>query len=128
MESRNYPGVEADIELLIAELRLLFDSDYEIQTMHLGNVSVLQARKSSTLLDLTGLSGALTVKVYTENGGTKVEMGMQKWLDKAAVAAVTYLLFLPLIALPIIGAYSQYKLTERAWRVVEDHIARKAAG
>lgn len=128
MESRNYPGVEADIELLIGELRWLFDSDYEVQTMNLGNVSVLQARKSSTLLDITGLSQALTVKVFTENGGTKVEMGMQKWLDKAAVGAVTYLLFLPLIALPLIGAYTQYKLTERAWKVVEDHIARKAAG
>lgn len=128
MESRFYPGVEADIEMLLAELRILFDSDFEIQTMQIAQVSVLQARKSSTLLDLTGLSTALTIKVFTENGGTKVEMGMQKWLDKAAVAAVTYLLFLPLIALPIIGAYSQYKLTERSWQVIENHIARKAGG
>lgn len=128
MESRFYPGVEADIEMLVAELRILFDSDYEVQTMQISNVSVLQARKSSTLLDLAGLSQALTIKIFTENGGTKVEMGMQKWLDKAAVAAVTYLLFLPLIALPIIGAYSQYKLTERAWQTIENHIARKANG
>ena len=128
MESRFYPGVEADVELLMGELRLLFDSEYEIQTMTISNVSVLQARKSSTLLDLTGLSQALTIKIFTENGGTKAEIGMQKWLDKAAVAAVTYLLFLPLIALPIIGAYSQYKLTERAWQAIENHIARKASG
>lgn len=116
------------MELLLAELRVLFDNDYEVQTMQVANVSVIQARKSSTLLDLTGLSGALTIKVYTENGGTKVEVGMQKWLEKAAVAAVAYLLFLPLLALPAIGAYSQYKLTERAWQVIENHIARKAGG
>ncbi|MEZ5425156.1 MAG: hypothetical protein R2747_02720 [Pyrinomonadaceae bacterium] len=127
MESRFYPGVKVDFDRLMAELRVLFDDNFQVQNMKLGNVTVLQARKSSTLLDITGLSTALTVKVYTEDGGTKAEIGMQKWLDKAAIATVTYLLFLPLIALPIIGAYSQYKLTERAWQVIENHIAQKAS-
>ena len=51
---------------------------------------------------------------------------MQKWLDKAAVAAVAVILSAGLlIALPAIGAYWQYKVTEAAWRVVERHIAQK---
>jgi hypothetical protein len=128
MESRFYPGVEPDTELLLAELRVLFDNNYEVQTMNIGQTSVLQARKSSTLLDVTGLSTALTIKIIPENGATKVEMGMQKWLDKAAIGAVAYFVFPPLLALPLIGAYSQYKLTERAWQVIENHIARKAGG
>ena len=129
MDSRYYPGVEADVFKLVAELRTIFDQDYEVQTMHVSSTTVMQARKSSTLRDLTGLSAALTIKITPEAGGTRVEMGMQKWLDKAAVAAVAVLISAGLLlALPALGAYWQYKLTEDAWRIVEAHLAGKAGG
>jgi hypothetical protein len=130
MESRFYPGVEADSSRLQTELRALFDSDqaFEVQTMQVSATAVLQARKTGTLRDLTGLSAALTIKVTPEHGGTRVEIGMQKWFDKAAVAAVAFVVFPPLMALPALGAYWQHKLTEDAWRVIESHIARKAGG
>src|SRR5919205_661810 len=90
MDSRFYPGVEADLPQLLVELRTLFDNDtaFEVQTMQVSSTAVLQARKSSTLRDLTGLSAALTIKITPEHGGTRVEIGMQKWLDKAVAAAV----------------------------------------
>jgi hypothetical protein len=129
MDSRYYPGVEADVSKLVAELRSLFDQDYEVQTMHVSSTTVLQARKSSTLRDLTGLSAALTIKITPEAGGTRVEIGMQKWFDKAAVAAVALILSAGLLmALPALGAYWQYKITEDSWKVIEEHIARKAGG
>lgn len=129
MDSRYYPGVEADVQNLVAELRNLFDEDYEVQTMQVSATSVLQARKSSTLRDLTGLSAALTIKITPEAGGTRVEIGMQKWFDKAAIAAVALLLSAGLLlALPALGAYRQYKITEDAWKLIEDHIAHKAGG
>ena len=128
MDNRYYPGVEADAPRLIAALRKLFDADYEVQTMQVAAASVLQARKTSTLRDLTGLSSAMTIKVTPEHGGTRVEIGMQKWFDKAAIAAVAMIFYGPLLALPALGAYWQYKLTEDAWRVVEDHITKQAGG
>jgi hypothetical protein len=129
MDSRYYPGVEADVFQLVAELRTIFDQDFEVQTMHVSSTTVMQARKSSTLRDLTGLSAALTIKITPESGGTRVEMGMQKWLDKAAVAAVAVMISAGLLlALPALGAYWQYKLTEDAWRIVEAHLAKKAGG
>src|SRR3982751_6253681 len=129
MDNRYYPGVEVDVTNLLAELRNLFDNDYEVQTMQVAQTAVLQARKSSTLRDLTGLSSALTIKVTPEQGGTRVEIGMQKWFDKAAVAAVAVVLSMgALLALPALGAYWQYKITEEAWKVIEGHIARKAGG
>ncbi len=128
MDSRYYPGVEADIPQLSAELRNLFDSDYEVQAFQVSNTCIVQARKSNTLRDLTGLSSALTIKITPEPGGTRVEIGMQKWFDKAAVAAVGAIVFPPLLALAALGAYWQYKLTEDAWKIIEDHIARKAGG
>src|SRR6059036_1400284 len=121
MDSRYYPGVEADVSKLIAELRQLFDEDYEVQTMNVSATTVLQARKSSTLREMTGLSAALTIKITPEPGGTRVEIGMQKWFDKAAVAAVAVLLSVGLLlALPAMGAYWQYKITEDAWKIIED--------
>jgi hypothetical protein len=130
MDSRYYPGVEADVTQLVAELRQLFDEgSYEVQTMQVSQTTVLQARKSSTLRDLTGLSAALTIKITPEHGGTRVEIGMQKWFDKAAVAAVAVFLSAGLLlALPALGAYWQYKLGEDSWKTVEAHIARKAGG
>src|SRR4029079_14570258 len=129
MDSRYYPGVEADVPQLSAELRSIFDSEFEVQAFQVSTTSVLQARKSSTLRDLTGLSSALTIKVTPESGGTRVEIGMQKWFDKAAVAAVALALSAGLlVALPALGAYWQYKLTQDAWQKIEAHIARKAGG
>src|ERR1043166_7908222 len=130
MESRFEPGVEADTAQLTRELRALFDKDtaFEVQAMQVASTAVLQARKSSMLRDLTGLSAALTIKVTPEHGGTRVEIGMQKWFDKAAVAAVAFVVFPPLMALPALGAYWQHKLTEDAWRVIESHIPRKSGG
>jgi Double zinc ribbon len=128
MDSRYYPGVETDVPQLSAELRSLFDSEFEVQAFQVSTTSVLQARKSSTLRDLTGLSSALTIKITPESGGTRVEIGMQKWFDKAAVAAVGVFAFPPLLALAALGAYWQYKLTEDTWKIIENHIARKAGG
>jgi hypothetical protein len=131
MESRFYPGVEADAARLQKELRALFDDDkaFEVQTMQVSSTTVIQARKTSTLRDLTGLSAALTVKITPEHGGTRVEIGMQKWFDKAALAAVAVILSSGLLlALPALGFYWQHKLTEDAWKVIEGHIARKAGG
>ena len=64
MDSRYYPGVEADIPKLSSELRDLFDNDYEVQAFQVSSTSIIQARKSNTLRDLTGLSSALTIKVF----------------------------------------------------------------
>src|SRR5436190_20741 len=73
MDSRFYPKVEVDVTQLLTELRSLFDSDYEVQVMHVGGSSALQARKSSTFLDITGMSSAVTITITPETAGTRVE-------------------------------------------------------
>ena len=123
MDSRYYPNVEIDLPQLTTELRNLFDSEYEVQTFQVSTTSIVQARKSNTLRDLTGLSSALTIKVTPESGGTRVEIGMQKWFDKAALAALAIMLSAGLlVALPALGAYWQYKITEDAWNTIEAHM------
>src|ERR1044072_9937355 len=58
MCSRYYPNVEIDVPQLTVELRNLFDSEYEVQTFQVSTTSIVQARKSNPLRDLTGLSSA----------------------------------------------------------------------
>lgn len=129
MDSRYYPGVEVDPAQLMNELRGLFDSEFDVQVMQVATSSVLQARKSSTWRELTGLSQALTIKLTPETGGTRAEIGMQKWFDKAAVAAVALILSQGLLLIPAaLGAYWQHKITEDAWRAIEAHIAKTAGG
>lgn len=129
MDNRYYPGVEADIPQLTADLRQLFDKDdYEVQIMHVSSTTVLQARKSDMLRDLTGLSASLTIKITPEHGGMRVDIGLQKWLNKAAVATAALILMPWLLALPALGAYWQYRMTEDSWKIIEEHIARKAGG
>ena len=78
MDNRYYPGVEVDAPRLMRELRDLFDEDYQVQTMQVAATSVMQARKESTLRDLTGMSSALTIKITPEHGGTRIEIGIMK--------------------------------------------------
>ena len=47
MESRYYPGVEADVIKLTVELRNLFDEDFDVQTMQVSSTAVLQARNAA---------------------------------------------------------------------------------
>ena len=50
---------------------------------------------------------------------------MQKWFDKAAVAAVALMLSAGLLlALPALGAYWQYRITEDAWKSRGTHRAQ----
>ena len=57
--------------------------------------------------------GVARIKITPEHGGTRIEIGMQRWFDKAALAAVAVILSSGLLlALPALGAYWQHKLTE----------------
>lgn len=129
MDNRYYGGVEVDAAQLVSELRRVFDEEaYDVQTMQVSHTTVMQARRSGTWRELTGLSAALTIKITPEHGGTRVEIGMQKWFDKAAVALVAVMLQPWLLALPALGAYWQNKATEQAWETIEAHITDKAGG
>ena len=94
MESRYYPGVEADVIKLTTELRDLFDEDFDVQTMQVSSTAVLQARKSSTLREITGLAAAVTIKITPRpaargsksacrNGSTKLLS--PQWLSSCRV-------------------------------------------
>jgi hypothetical protein len=92
MDSRYYPGVEVDVPTLSAELRNLFDSEYEVQAFQVRPPAFSGAQvQHVTRSDGTLLSAH--DQDHTRVRGTRVEIGMQKWFDKAAVAAVGVVAF-----------------------------------
>jgi hypothetical protein len=135
METRKYPGTEADVPQLINELREFFDNlDFkEVQVRNeLGSV-ILEAKKIGKIRDITGLSYALTIKITLNSTGTDVAVGRQKWIDKILIGLLGIIfmgLIIPfmLTVTSAIGAYNQYKLTEDAWNVVDRHMARASGG
>lgn len=129
MESRNYPGVKVDRARLSNELHNLFYKDgYEVRERQEPTGIVLEAaHKISMLRVWTGFSHSLTIRITSEPGGTRVWVGKQRWVGKIIVGCIGLVFsgvggFI-LIILAALGAYRQYKITQDAWSVIEDHIA-----
>ncbi|MEW6734846.1 MAG: zinc ribbon domain-containing protein [Acidobacteriota bacterium] len=129
MQSKLYSIRDLKLDALLQELENFFrQQGHEVQVLPIAGGQVLQARKESTLSTLMGHSSALTVKITPEANGTRVEIGSSKWLDKAAVGVIGYVLMPVLVLVPVIGMYNQYRLGEDAWRIVDSYIARHHSG
>jgi hypothetical protein len=130
MQNRQYRvSPNLNVAPLLDELRQFFlMRDHQVQILPLSNGYVVQAQKESTLTTLLGQSSALTIRLLREATDLRVEIGNSKWLEKAAVGVVSYVLLTPLVILPIVGAFNQFKLTEEAWERIEAFLARSALG
>lgn len=125
MKNRLYAAPNARIDYLIKELEDFFSTQgHQVQVLPISGGQVLQAQKETTLGALTGQSTALTIKMIPQAQGIYVEVGSSKWIDKAAVGVIGYIILPPLILIPIIGMYNQYKLGEDAWRIIDSFFAR----
>lgn len=126
MQKRFYPNSELDLDSVLSDLREYFAvNSHEIQVFRVGPGTVLQAKKESTLTNLSGLSSALTVQITPEGAGTWVEVGIGKWLEKAAVGVVGYAISWPLMITSALGFYNTHKLSEEVWRVITANVARR---
>jgi hypothetical protein len=120
-QNRFYPGLK--IKDAVERLRQFFTAQgHETQVLSSNDITIVQAKKESTITNLTGLSSALTVRFVPEGGGTRVEVGISKWIDKAAVGIVGLAVFWPLIVTSAIGFYNQQKLIEDVWRILDDQV------
>jgi len=99
---------------LVAELRNLFDQDYEVQTMHISLTTVVQARKSSTLRELTA-SPALTIRSRRKPRHARRDRDAEMAGQSAVARCIATFRRTP-DALPALGAYWQYRLTKMPGR------------
>ncbi len=119
VQNRYYPGLK--VATAAERLQQLFASQgHEVQVLKGGEITIIQSRKESTLTNLTGLSSALTVRFVPESAGIRVEVGVTKWIEKAAVGIVGLAVFWPLIVTSVVGIYNQQKLIQDVWRTLDD--------
>jgi hypothetical protein len=125
MQTKLYPVIDLKVGPLLTELENFFRMQgHQVQVLQIGNGHILQALKETTLSAITGQSSALTVKIAPEPNGTLVELGSSKWIDKAAMGVIGYVIMPVLAIIPLIGAYNQFKLGEDVWRIVNAFMAR----
>ncbi len=101
--------------------------DHRVQVVPVGAATVVQAVRDSTLTTLLGQSSALTVRLQPLGDHLVVEVGTSKWLEKAALGVVSYVLLGPLVVLPIVGAFNQLKLVEDLWTHLDAYFAQYPA-
>jgi hypothetical protein len=129
MEKKEYPSTN-DPALLIKELTEFFNLEgLDVNSRPEGAGVVLMANHPSSWRDHLGLKRSLTVKITPAASGTVVEIGNQKWLNKAAPGLVG--LALASVGIGLIplgtaayGAHAQYRLTTEAWNIVERHMSK----
>lgn len=126
MQTKKYPVGNPNFIELAAELEKFFKMQgHQTQSFPVGNGYLVQAQKESTLSNILGQSSALTVKIVSDVNLTIVEIGSSKWIDKAAVGVIGFVIMPVLAIIPMIGAYNQYKLAEDAWKIVDAFMDRQ---
>ncbi|HEV2473668.1 MAG TPA: zinc ribbon domain-containing protein [Chthonomonadales bacterium] len=96
METRYYQAQGVNIERLATELDRAY-AGQGFQTQHFGNADAMtvQMKKGGDVAALVGLQAALTVVMQRSPEGLHVQIGQQRWVEKAAVGAVGF--FIPVL-------------------------------
>jgi len=81
--------------------------------------TLLQIKKSAGWKKFVGMDTALNILFHNVDDTVNVEIGAGRWADKAAVGAVSMVVFAPLLVTAGIGAWQQAKMPERIF----EHVA-----
>ena len=128
MAHRDYP-VKLDMGALKGDLlNLLRLEAYEVADLPERSGFTLEARKTSTVRDWTGLSAAITISARHTESGASFDVQVQRVMDKVGIALVLGAVSGGFGAMvPAYGYYSQHKTSERAWKIISDHVQSAAS-
>ena len=103
--------------------RYLNFCNMQIQTMRDGEYRVIQARTpKANAKKFIGMDKALTIRLRQHDNQLQVELGEEKWADKAAVLAVSMFFLWPLAVTSGKGIYDQKKLTKNIQVTIDNYI------
>lgn len=131
MNTRFYRSDSLNIERLATDLEQFFRSQgYVVQ--HLGNNDqmMVQLKKGSDFEAILGMQAALTVTIQRTSGGVLIAVGQQKWVDKAAVGAVGFVIpvLWPLLFTAGVGAFRQVGLANQVMTIVDGLVQQQQPG
>lgn len=104
----------------------LISNNLETQIIEANSEIIVQGKKKPNILNKAlGLDEAATVGISVEGDDVKVTICGAKWADKAVSAAISLLVFQPLIVTAGWGAYKQKKLFSEVEKEIEKFLLSK---
>lgn len=96
---------------------------FQVQQLGSADNRYVQIKKGGIWRTVLGLDRALTVHISNTDNVSKISLGQAKWADKAAVEAVGFLVFWPLMIPSSYGLYEQHKLPGQIWKTIDDYLS-----
>ena len=123
--SRRYTCPEEDAIRLIQDVKGWLDSQgFDTQQVSADDQSLLiQIKKRGGWRDLVGMATSLNILFHHNADTLTVEIGAGKWIDKAAVGAVSLVILWPLAITAGMGAWEQMKMPDRIFDFVGSRMA-----
>lgn len=123
--SRRYTCPEEDAVRLIQDVKGWLDSQgFDTQQLSADDQSLLvQIKKRGGWRDLVGMATSLNILFHHDTDTLIVEIGAGKWVDKAAVGAVSLVILWPLAITAGMGAWEQMKMPDRIFDFVGSRLA-----
>jgi hypothetical protein len=123
--SRRYTCPEEDAVRLIQDVKGWLDSQgFDTQQVSADDQSLLiQIKKRGGWRDLVGMATSLNILFHHNAETLTVEIGAGKWIDKAAVGAVSLVILWPLAITAGMGAWEQMKMPDRIFDFVGSRLA-----
>ncbi len=123
--SRRYSCPEEDAIRLIQDVKSWLDSQgFDTQQLSADDQSLLvQIKKRGGWRDLVGMATSLNILFHHSADTLTVEIGAGKWVDKAAVGAVSLVILWPLAITAGMGAWEQMKMPDRIFDFVGSRLA-----
>ena len=123
--SRRYACPEEDTVRLINDVKVWLDSQgFDTQQVSADDQSLLvQVKKRGSWRDLVGMATSLNVLFHHNNETLTVEIGAGKWVDKAAVGAISLFILWPLAIPAGMGAWEQMKMPDKIFDFVRGRLS-----
>ena len=122
-ETRTFQVSKIDLSDLANNLSDWYRSQrFEVQMLDVHGGGILVQASKGGWRDIVGISSALNVVIRQGDSTLYVEIGPGKWLDKAAVGAISVAIFFPLAIAAGWGAWRQSQLPKQTYDFIQQFI------
>jgi serine/threonine protein kinase len=121
---RSFPAADLDLGELTRSMTSWFSGENFAwqQLFTEDGATLLQIEKQGGWRKFIGMSTALNVVLRQAEGQLVVEIGAGRWIDKAAVGAVSLFILWPLAVTAAIGAWEQMQFPQRIFQRIEQFL------
>jgi hypothetical protein len=101
--------------------------DFDVQQLDVQEGGILVQAKRGGWRNAVGMASALNVTLRQNRNNLLVEIGSGKWLDKAAVGAVSMVILWPLALAAAYGVWQQSQLPKRTFEFIQQYFSANTA-